>query len=392
MRLLWALAVVLGPILIPSLAAAEVAPINVLNKVEPTRTTSIGGAGVAIGVDPTLVWINPAAAVRCEGASLTMAGQRGFFRETTGQALWVTPFKSGVLFAGALYYDAGTARLANSAGALVTYQVQQDFAGMAGYAAPISPTVSSGVTLTWMHSELFNRASSSLGGDGGVQIMINNYLKLGFAIQHVGTKLTYLNHDIELPTTARAGFALGCRPAEFVSFAGAKDTLVVVLDAVQPVVERKPYWKTGFEYRWQRLIALRAGANGGGRDELAKYAAGFGLRFGRFRLDYSIRFGQAFANPQTLSLTIALPAIGGRAVPPMPSITPVAPLTLPVTPPGDALNPPVPPVPPAVPEAGAPPEEAGPPVPQPPREDEGGLIDDLNRQLDELIHKGSSGK
>ncbi|MEK7474014.1 MAG: hypothetical protein AAB152_00130 [Candidatus Coatesbacteria bacterium] len=391
MRLLWTLA------LVPALAAAGTSPINVLNKVEPTRTQSIGGAGVAIGVDPTLVWINPAAAVHCDGASLTMEGQQGFFRETTGQALWATPLRGGVVFAGALYYDAGTAKIADSTGALRSYDLQQDFAGMIGYAAPISKTVSSGVTLQWLRSELFNRSSSSLNGDGGVQIAISRYLKVGFALQHVGTKLTYLNHDIDLPTTARVGVALGMRPAELLPFMGSKDTLVAVLDAVQPVVEKKAYWKTGIEYRWQRLIALRAGANGGGRVELSNYAAGFGLRFGRFRLDYGIRFGHAFSNPQTLSLTVALPSLGASAPAPAASLSPAAPgpsappqyggPTLPVEPEELAL--PTEPEPTGTPETT---QVAPPPVPPAPRSDEGGLIDDLNRQLDELIHKGSSGK
>jgi hypothetical protein len=393
MRLLWTLA------LVPALAAAGTAPINVLNKVEPTRTQSIGGAGVAIGVDPTLVWVNPASAVHCDGASLTMEGQQGFFRETTGQALWATPLNAGVLFAGALYYDAGVAKLATSTGAMKSYDLQQDFAGMLGYAAPISKTVSSGVTLKWLRSELFNRGSSSLNGDGGVQVSLNRYLKVGFALQHVGTKLTYLAHDIDLPTTARAGLAFGMRPVELLPFAGSKDTLVVVLDAVQPVVEKKAYWRTGLEYRWQRLIALRAGANGGGRTELSNYAAGFGLRFGRFRLDYGIRFGHAFSNPQTLSLTVALPSLSAAGaapgVAPAASLSPAAPVP---PPPPQYGGPPVP----AEPALPTEPEPAGtpgasqvappPPAPSGPREDEGGLIDDLNRQLDELIHKGSSGK
>jgi len=381
MRWLWLV------LLLPSLAAAEAAPVDVLNKIEPTRTTSIGGAGSAIGVDPTLVWINPAAAVHCDGASFTMAGQRGFFKETTGQALWAAPFRGGVFFAGALYYNAGDTRLTASTGQVHSYTVQEDFAGMVGYAGALSKAVSAGATAKWMHSEVFGRAAGSLSGDAGVQVALGRHLKLGAAIQHVGTDLTYLNHDVALPTTARVGVAVGLRPADLVAFAGSKDTLVIAADAVQPLVEEKPYWKTGVEYRWQRLIALRAGANGGGRLELAKYAAGFGFRVGLFRIDYSIRFGTAFASPQTLSLTVALHPMGAAPVPvpvaPPPLVAPVEPET--------TTAPPVAAETPA--QAAAPPSESPAEVaPAGPREDEGGLIDDLNRQLDELIHKGSSGK
>ena len=322
MRLAWLL------VLAPSLAAAALEPVNVLNKIEPARTQSIGGAGVAIGVDPTLVWVNPAAAVNCKGASLTMEGQRGFFREATGQALWATPFRGGVLFAGALYYDTGVVDLADSTGAPRTCRVQQDFAGMVGYGAPISKTVSAGATLQWLHSELFNRSSGSLNGDAGVQVSLSRYLKVGFALQHVGSQLTYLAHDVDMPTTARAGFALGGRPVELLPFAGSRDLLVVVVDAVRPVMERKAYWKGGLEYRWRQILSLRAGVNGGGREELSNYAAGFGVRYGRFRVDYGMRFGHVFDNPQTLSLTVVLsgPARGVATpkapvedlVPPMP--------------------------------------------------------------------------
>src|SRR6185503_19108785 len=98
---------ILVTLILPGAVRAAVQPINVLNKVEAPRAQAIGGAAAAVGVDASLIWINPAAAALVPNSSISLAGQRGFFKESTGQILGSTPWRSGVVSAGAMYYDTG---------------------------------------------------------------------------------------------------------------------------------------------------------------------------------------------------------------------------------------------------------------------------------------------
>lgn len=375
---------------------AKVTAINALNKVEPSRARALGGAATAIGYDSTLVWVNPASTAQANRSSITFAGQRGHFREITGQGLWTKPYRKGILTLGVMYYDTGSMNFRASDGSLRQMTLQQDFVGSVSYAGAISPRMNGGFTLKGIRSQLFGKASASaLAGDAGWQMRLTKILKMGMAIQNVGTKLTYLDEAVSLPTATRVGFAIGARMAQLgLSGAMGRDVLIFMGDAELPLHEPGMTLRGGIEYQWRGILALRAGAHRAARVALSNYSAGLGFHLGQYRLDYSIRFGGVFEVPQTFSLTVALPqrtalpaSMPITAPPPLSTATPQPipttpplPTALPVMPlsPSSAVTaPPEPESPTRLPAAPPPEVESAPE--RRARNAEGALIEDLNR-------------
>jgi hypothetical protein len=371
-------------------AAAGIDAVNALNKVEAARAQAFGGAAVAIGNDPTLVWLNPAASAQVAGGSVTVSAQRGYFGDAMGQALVATPVGEGMLTAGVLYYDAGVGEMYSEDLTQVwRTKLQQDVAGAVGFAAPLSPRVTSGAMLKVLHSRLAeSMTANSLTGDAGVQIRVQDWLKLGFAASNIGTPLRYAGDVVASPAALRAGVAGGWRL--HLSGGERPDTLIVVADTEVQGASGLVSWRGGIEYQVRGMVAVRAGFRAGEAHEPSTYCGGVGFRIGAWRLDYTLRYNRVVDLPQTLSLTVALPG-GHTAHAPAP--TAVAPargvsasaetpkagppalpdsetsIYLPVGP--DTAPPPVPLAPETV-----PPEHRGPSQE---------LEQDLNRSLDELM-------
>jgi len=376
--LVWLMA---GPV------AALIGPINVTNKVESTRAQAFGGAATALGNDPTLVWINPASPAEVSGSSVTLGGQRGYFDDMTGQGLVTLPVSSGMLSVGALYYDEGQTVAFRPDDSLVNAKLQQDILGAAGYALRLTPRVSTGALVKTFHSRLAEQATTTaVAGDLGIQIRVTPALKLGAVIQNIGTPLRFEQDPVALPTVARAGAAAGWRFASPGAGPGRFDTLILVTDAEYQVADRVSVWHAGVEYQWRGLIALRAGSRLASRQEPGTVAAGLGLRWERFRIDYTMRLSHDYEAPQTLALTIALPA-GGPGPAAVAAPPPAEARMAPALPDQEtalrqpAISPEAEPAEPTV----LPEQKHRTPADESPPGGENGLIDDLNRHLDELL-------
>ncbi|MEK7474006.1 MAG: hypothetical protein AAB152_00090 [Candidatus Coatesbacteria bacterium] len=366
-----------------ALAAQGTDAVNALNKVEAARAQAFGGAAVAIGNDPTLVWLNPAASAQVAGGSITVSAQRGYFGDAMGQALVATPVGEGMLTAGVLYFDAGEGEMySEDLTQLWRTKLQQDVVGAVGFAAPLSPRVTSGAMLKVLHSRLAeSMTASSLTGDVGVQTRVQDWLKLGFAASNIGTPLRYAGDAVASPAALRVGAAGGWRL--HLSGGSRPDTLIVVGDAEMQGASGLVSWRGGIEYQVRGMVAVRAGFRAGAAREPSTYCGGVGFRVGAWRLDYTVRYNRIVDLPQTLSLTVALP--GGHAA------SPVTPTVQPAMPAPAPANPALPdsetsiylPVSPDPGMAPVPPEpETIPPEPRGPSQE---LEQDLNRSLDELM-------
>ena len=295
-------------------------PINVTNKVEPTRSQSIGGAATAIGADPTLVWVNPAAPAQVSGSSLTLAAQRGYFDDVTGQGLYTVPLRSGMLSVGALYYDEGITEAFRPDDTLVRARVQQDVLAAAGFAMSLSPRVASGALLKVFHSRIAQEAAATAGaGDLGIQVRLTPAIKFGAAFQNIGTGMRFLDEPVALPTIARIGLAAGWRFASPGAGTSAADTLILSGDAEYQLADAASVWHGGAEYHWRNLISLRAGARISSRREPSSFAVGLGARVTGLRVDYCLRLSRDFESPQTFSVTFSLPTFGAVSVPSTPA-------------------------------------------------------------------------
>jgi hypothetical protein len=285
---------------------AAMAPVSALDLFEPIRSAAIGGAGVAIGNDPTLAPVNPAAAARLAATSLTLGGQRGFFGDLLGHGSVTVPTERGTWFAGLVYYASPAVLLRFADDSVRSVLLQQDLLAAAGYARAIGPGLAWGLTAKVLRSELFEEFRAQAGAiDAGVQVRLTDHFKAGAAVRNLGPSFRYAGDALHPRTELRAGLAGGWRVR-----AGGPDSpgdaLIAAADLVWDVRAGAAEVSAGAEYRWLGFLAFRAGASvGGAGGELARVAAGLGVSNGPYRLDYSIKFGTAFSTPQALALTLS---------------------------------------------------------------------------------------
>jgi hypothetical protein len=286
-----------------SVARAESAATCVLNMFEPIRSQALGGAGAAIGNDPTLARLNPSSITQVRATSLTMGGKRGYFGDLLGHIQLVTPFGYGVAHLGGMYFESPSVRLTASDGTERYLLLQQDLAVEAGYCGNPFPGFSCGATAKILNSRMFEEVSSrTLSFDAGFQYQALRFLKTGLAVRHAGMGLMYSEDPIPLPLEMQAGLAAGWMLVKRANLPG--DSLLCVLDAIYPAQTHLLAWRAGLEYRLLGAIALRGGASLGHSNSLGRYSAGLGLQYGSLRLDYSLRFTGEFSNPNSLSVTI----------------------------------------------------------------------------------------
>lgn len=151
---------------------------------------------------------------------------------------------------------------------------------------------------------------------------IEDRLALGFNLQNVGPKITYINESDPLPTTLRLGTAVKVYEDEF-------SKLTYVFDVAKLLVKRDilgsdplpkslvTAWEnpgaefsTGLEYWYQKIIALRAGyftePQAIGNRQYWNFGAG--IRYDVFSLDFSfintIEENHPLANTMRFSLLV----------------------------------------------------------------------------------------
>ena len=294
--------------LLASAASGQTSPVNALTIVEASRAEGFGGAAAAVGRDASMSWLNPAAAAQ-SGAALTLAGQRGYFNEAAGQALVSAPFAGGALFAGLIYFDAGSVALNPDDGSSRTVRIQQDLLGSIGFAGTLAGPASGGISVKGIRSEIFGETAAALALDAGLQTRLNRFVKAGACLQNIGGRLRYETDAVNLPSLFRIGVAAGGWLSEW-GFPSVFETdrLLVIADVEFPFAERTISFCGGVEYQLGTILAVRAGAKLANREESASFSSGIGLSAGKYRLDYSVRMGGDFSKPQTLSLTIRFPS------------------------------------------------------------------------------------
>lgn len=276
----------------------------------------IGGAGVAIGYDPSLIWLNPAASARITSTYVSLVAQRGLFDEITGQGLFTTQFGKGVVSLGGAYYDVGRVTLISSNNVARSVNAQRDLMGAVSYAGNLSPQVTGGVSLKGLQSELAEEfRTGGMAFDLGFQFQLMDVLKAGIAVKNFGANLNYLKDEVALPARVHAGLALLWRLGSYSPFdIETNNFLVSVVDAEFQMNGGPTHLRGGLEYHLYRIVVFRVGGRLGSNKSLGNLSAGLGFtlrkerggKLKQYRLDYSIRMlASVFALPQALSLTIA---------------------------------------------------------------------------------------
>ena len=315
---LLAIAAIIAMAGLPPPARAELSsipPVSALNKMENARAMGMGGAGVALGGDAGLVWLNPASAFGTNPSTISFTGQQGVFGETIGQA--VSTFKQdwGVLILSAGYYNAGDTKLTASDFTSRTVNTQRDFVGGAGFAA--SPMAGSplGAAIKYLDTQLAEEfRSGTITADIGGQFAISDSVKTGVAIRNIGGSYRYAGDNTPAPTSITLGLAVLMRASEGIgTLITGDDVAILAADTENRLNASLLSVQAGIEYRTLKILSIRVGTRQNPGAGISSYSAGLGLMFkapvgGKetmFRIDYAYQFGEmAFVQPHILGLTI----------------------------------------------------------------------------------------
>jgi len=282
-----------------------------LNLPDSARSSSMGGASVALSGDVNTVTVNPA------GLSGLMDQQLSLMDNVYVQGLSFEHVAYGVgldesdgVALSLDYMDYGSVpenALSNGvlvqAGSLRPYGLGTDL----GYGRAFGP-LSVGATLKLVTENLgVGGANSTLGGDLGLLWNAQHGLSAGFAVENLGGTLDGAN----LATQVRCGLAYT------VPLQGGLQKLCVAGDAEFPTADSNAEMLClGAEFSGESLWAVRAGYKYIGEGGVGGLSVGGGLRVGILSLDYVHERGRPRRRQPRLPLRAFLrpgPGAQGRA-------------------------------------------------------------------------------
>lgn len=217
--------------------------------------------------------------------------------------------------------------------------ISNEFSLALSYGTIIAPDLGAGFQLRYIHSNLTPTSATTSGEAGtGISVAfdlglmwkptdieflgIEDRLSLGLNLKNVGPKVTYIHESDPLPTSLRLGTAFNIFKDEFNDLKFAVDVakLLVKRDSLGSdalPVSFVSAWDNpgaelslGFEYWYEKVVALRAGyftepAYLGNREY---YNFGAGVHYDIFKLDFSfintIEENHPLANTMRFSMLI----------------------------------------------------------------------------------------
>jgi hypothetical protein len=249
-----------------------------LTQLGSVRAAALGNAFTAMTDDSGAIAFNPASLGTLHSAESQFFYERGAIDDTFGQLTTGIPTNTGGIGAQIGYYNSGTID-ANDGSGEATHSVnaQRDLALSLGAAHNIGQA-SMGIAVKYLSSQLVEKyKASAIAGDAGLSIPMSSSLRLGAAVQNLGSGVTYIDHTTALPRLARLGLALNHSARIFSS--------TLLLDGVYHWNEKSFEPALGLELR-RDFLALRAGYEGGRAP--GGVSLGAGVRAGAFSIDYAI--------------------------------------------------------------------------------------------------------
>ena len=265
------------------------------------RAAGLGAAQTAVADDASAIYWNPAG-LSGIGKSELAAHHAELFADTRYDFLAMSrPTRIGTIGAGFGYLSQGAIEgrdeNRNPTG---NFTASDAVFGLA-LARRVSTSVQAGIGLKAIQSRIAGDSASTAALDIGA-IWKASPMSVGVAVQNLGPGLKFVNERSQLPLTFAGGVALRLPLG-----------LALAADARYRPYSRSQEYGIGTEYGGLGAITFRAGWLGartqGGTASKARsvipvgFAAGIGLRFSSFNLDYSfVPFGE-LGNAQRISLS-----------------------------------------------------------------------------------------
>jgi len=342
----------IGPVQIFSQAGGASVPFL---RISPdARSSGMGETGVAIADNANAVYWNPA------GLGFLDYFTRGsdfedpvVFRQISlAYSPWLPQFQAdlyysygvyaqhiedvGTIAVNLMYMNLGLFQRTNMLGQKLDEFVANEFAFSIAFGMKITEELALGGGLKYIRSNLapaFGSTPASTGSSGALDLgalwkpqnlgFLEDRLALGFNLQNVGPKITYITESDPLPTNLKLGAAYTFYKDEF-------NDLKVALDFRKLLVNRDEHggsdpvpislitgWENpgaevavGLEYWYEQVFAARAGyftepSSLGGR---RFWNLGAGVRYRQFQLDFgyilTIEQNHPLANTMRFSLLI----------------------------------------------------------------------------------------
>jgi hypothetical protein len=262
------------------------------------RAAGLGEAFAGLADDSTSIYWNPAGLTRLDGKSLSMMHAVWFGETSYDWLAYAMPLgKRWAFGVGAQYMSYGNITKIDSAGSVGGDISPSDVAFSLSIAKDLK-FVSFGVNLKYVASKIENSAVA-YGGDAGLlSAFMDGRMRVGLAVQNIGTKMKFISEEDPLPMNIKLGGAF------YIS-----DKLTMAVDANQPVDNEMTYG-AGAEYRIDisrvMSVAWRVGYNTRNKDTggLNGICAGAGCDCCNYTIDYAfVPYGD-LGQTQRISLGI----------------------------------------------------------------------------------------
>jgi len=243
------------------------------------RAAAMGESSCAAADDANALYWNP--------AGLALAGRREVFLTHMNRLVDVRflntalsfPWRTGVLGLGVFsLYTRDTRREALTGNVLGHFMDYNNYLVLS-YAKRIKSGFHAGISMKFISNRLDDYKSGNTAIDAGMLYSLNEKIRLGLNVQNRALKISLTGEEETLFRNIKAGIAFF-----------PDERMTAALDVNFPD-DSAASLSIGGEYRIWKILALRAGYRHETEDNLLGslygFSAGFGIRFGRYQIDYA---------------------------------------------------------------------------------------------------------
>ncbi len=252
------------------------------------RSTGMGGAFVGLADDETALFFNPAGLVQTETRRFFTTYNNYISDIQSGFLGYVHPYSDNMrLGASICYFNFGSFEKTDELGTNLGTFGASDFAFAASLAKQISNRFSLGITGKFVYEKIEDFSSDALALDLGLLYTApDGRTRVGAVGQNLGVQLSghTKSHKDPLPASVKVGVSHRMRELP----------LVIAADVAKPF-DNDVFFSLGGELTALEPLYLRLGWSSFGRyqktdsdkDDLAGFAAGFGVTWKVYRIDYA---------------------------------------------------------------------------------------------------------
>ncbi len=266
------------------------------------RAAALGEAFSAMANELCAMNYNPASLGTLKSGQASFLYQKGMVDDSFGQFIIGSPLNRGAWGLQVGYYNGGSMDVSYDGLTSQNVNSQTDLMVSLGYGWNVSKT-SWGMNLKYLSSELIEQEKAqAYAVDLGLNVPAGSRVRLGGAVQNIGTELKYVEEGDPLPRIARAGMSINI-------LKGASP-LTLLLDAPYFLNEQEMRPAVGLELGIS-VLAIRGGYRKVG--ETNEFSIGTGFLLGRTSFDYSFGMMQDMESQQKVSLSMRFGGAGSQA-------------------------------------------------------------------------------